>query len=236
MDSFSRRRSTRRTTVAAGRMTSEAGCRPVPAGHEVRFEGVPARTPGARGVARTAERRSEGPSNARRRSPVGTRRGGAGEAARQRAAAAGGHYGRGFSRSPVVVSAWFSSFGAAGRADRDLPKPTILHQRSRTSPPPLRHHSATTAGRGGSDRCRVALGPAGRWQLTPGSKTVVRLLTRRWTGMRPSQRAAGSGTSAGYADAVRRRAARQGRAAACRPRAERPREPAGGADSVSVSR
>ena len=65
--------------------------------------------PSARGVARTAERRTEGPANARRRSPVGSRRGGAGEVARQKAAAAGGHYyGRRSSRSPVVVSAaWF---------------------------------------------------------------------------------------------------------------------------------
>ena len=68
-----------------------------------------ATTPSARGVARTAERRTEGPANARRRSPGGSRRGGAGEVARRKAAAAGGHYyGRRSSPSPVVVSAaWF---------------------------------------------------------------------------------------------------------------------------------
>ena len=95
---------------AAGRMTSEAGRRRFRRDISAIFGGVvPATTPSARGVARTAERRTEGPANARRRLPVGSRRRGAGEVARQKAAAAGGHYyGRRSSPSPVVVSAaWF---------------------------------------------------------------------------------------------------------------------------------
>ena len=51
-------------------------------------------------------------------------------------------------------------------------------------------------------------------QLTPGSKTVVRLQVMHWTGMRPSQmgRLRPKDFRLDEADTVCRRAARQGRA------------------------
>ena len=69
--------------------------------------GWPATRPRTRDVARTGGRRSAGRVTVRRRSRGGETRGCAGEAARRRAAAAGGHYGRESPRSPVVVSASF---------------------------------------------------------------------------------------------------------------------------------
>ena len=100
-----------------------------------RAKWVPATRPGARGVARTAGRRTDVAGNARRRPPVGPRRRGCGEAARPRAAAAGGHFWRRSSRAPVVVSAWvvFLLLGT-GRVERDLPNP-LVYQADGGAPP-----------------------------------------------------------------------------------------------------
>ena len=99
------------------------GAAPAPAGKWW----VPATRASARGVARTADRRTD-----QRGSPVRPRHGNLpGGAARGRVAAAGGHSGPWSFRASVVVSA---SFGflllqATGRADRHLPSPSVnVHQ------------------------------------------------------------------------------------------------------------
>ena len=91
-----------RERSSAARQAGEGGC--------------PATKPGARDVARTADRRTDVAGNARRRWRVGPRRRGCGEAARPRTAAAGGHFGRRSSRAPVVVSAWSVSSSLTGCA------------------------------------------------------------------------------------------------------------------------